>query len=144
MNSFQLEFLLFKTVFIKKKKKQKNKAILLDMCYSTWGLLCQQRIITSTGNQLSLLSVCMFLCIFNNRHYILAGFICIHFYILWFDYKVFVGKRIVLHNWVSWKCLFIIGDPRTFVSWKEKKREGFTMMASYWGRDSRSWRVWLF
>ena len=67
-HSFQLEFLLFKTVFIKKKKKrereQKNKAILSDTCYSTWWLLCQQHIITSTGNQLSPLSVCIFLVYF--------------------------------------------------------------------------------
>ena len=149
-HSFQLEFLLFKTVFIKKKKRERENrktklysqihAIVLGDCCANNILLHPLEI----SYPRSLFAY--FLCIFNNRHYILAGFICIHFYILWFDCKVFVGKRIVLHNWVSWKCLFIIGDQRTFVSWKEKKkkREGFTMTASYWERDSRSWRVWLF
>lgn len=122
VHSVQLELLLFKTVFIKNREREiENKAILSDTCHSTWWLLCQQHITsTEISYPCSLFAYFLWL---NNRHYILAGFICIHFYILWFDCKVFVGKRIVLHNWVFLKnvCSYLC-DQRTFVSWKEKKK----------------------
>ena len=122
---FSWSFSYLKQFLLKKKKRERENrktklysqihAIVLGDCCANNILLHPLEI----SYPRSLFAY--FLCIFNNRHYILAGFICIHFYILWFDCKVFVGKRIVLHNWVSWKCLFIIGDQRTFVSWKKKK-----------------------